>query len=146
MTWTPTEGMRRADAIVGQYADDMAASVHFIVPQIMRSRLFDIVATAIDQALADGSTTGQKALAEKVVNGIGPNLAPTVTWTAKEQGFGEASSHMRVGDDVTVVGGPHAGSYRLASPDMPAPKKRGPKKGSKRKPKAKAAETTGDAP
>lgn len=61
MTWTLTTGMRRADAVVDQYAKDMEQAVAFVVPQIMRSRLFDLVAAAIDQALADAAWATAKS-------------------------------------------------------------------------------------
>lgn len=62
MTWTPSEGMKRAAIVVteigrdyeqacGARADAMPEGI------IMQARLFDAIAKAIDQALADGRVT-----------------------------------------------------------------------------------------
>lgn len=64
MTWKPSDGVKRGDAVVRQYAEDMSRELAFMICPMMQSRLLDLVAQALDQALADGA---EKAAMDKVV-------------------------------------------------------------------------------
>jgi len=52
-TWKPSEGMRRAQPIVAQLAEDGAANDNPLSP-LLQHRMVSVIGSAIDQALGDG--------------------------------------------------------------------------------------------
>ncbi len=159
MTWKPTEGERRADAIVQQYANETESALHFVISQMMRSRLFDAVAKAIDQALADGPILMPDQNWEAVGNGhvewagqMGPLVqVPTAEGVGLNDIFKQTPAPEPDGHALGVALSRLATTMALSHDEQieglkaslereapPAPKKRGRPKGSKAK-KAKAA-------
>lgn len=174
MSWKPTEGQKRADAIIfdleverigaGLNGQDLSMGC-----PMMRSRLFDAVAKALDQALADGA---ERDAMEKVVgNGQGAKIlygnggAGGYSGTVMVEGAGNGHADpddyselatYKVGDHVTIVGdSPIAGdgiitAVTTAPAAEPAPKKRRGRppgsKGAKAKKKAKAGKGLPHAP
>lgn len=119
--WTPSEGLKRADAVVGEIEQAVDAGV---APSVLRHRLTEIVARAIDDAIGVKDVPRHVTL---YTNGHHPVEAITITPTPG----------LATGDMVVVTKGPHEGTYAIGDQITPTKKARGRPKGStKKKPKA----------
>lgn len=159
MTWRPSEGIKRAEPIVGQFHEELTAAGIKMEP-VYQWRLVGLIARALDDAL--GEKSDQDALAAMVkgnghVEDFSVSELPTAAsgWTRDPDGFIPASSPLATADPVgldmpdfpadnlvPIVRDEPPPPVSFETPfDAPAPKKRGRPKGStnKAKKKAKAA-------
>lgn len=151
-TWQPSEGLKRADAVVAEIEQAMEACG--VVPPdgmpmraVLGHRLTEIVANAIDAATGARKTA---SIHVNHTNGHHPSdtVADFVTReppTKKDEAYFGArpkrlsSPGIPDGATVSVAGGPHAGTYVTAVGSDAAPvKKRGRPKGSTKKAKKPA--------
>lgn len=167
MSWKPSEGLKRAEAIVSALEAAQAACGGFgYFSPVLRHRATDIVAQALDQALTDGAT--QDAL-EAMTRAVEPHAAglpnggagytyqgvsvefdpapPTADPVGLDMPDSPAGPTIVVGDGKVV--GPAGVTATIAEQlkhiDKTEPKKRGRPKGStnKAKKKARAAKKAG---
>lgn len=139
--WTPTDGMRRAALITDELLAAGAACNVIIQGDghaVYRQRMMEVIAREIDLALVDKES---------------PNNRPAANGTERVRITNPIAAAMLESEGLVPRGtteqlvkdNAHLATHGVLPPLAPK-KKRGPKKGSKRKAKAKAAETTGDAP
>lgn len=150
-TWQPSEGLKRADAVVAEIEQAMEACG--VVPPdgkpmraVLGHRLTEIVAKAIDDA------RGAKDVPRHVTitsvdpktpdgtvfsNGHVKNGAITITPTPG----------LPDGATVTIANGPHAGTHTFSTVSADTPvKRRGRPKGSKKKAKPAKGDKAPEAP
>ncbi len=148
--WKPSEGLKRADWIVCELCDN-AAAAHNNIGAELRHRMIEVIAKALDQALADGSE--HDALASVVGNGKHP-VHDDYSVTGEAIGVDELSEYAKeVHRDVRKAVKAQMSALastdfpvQVSGPEAPEPKKkRGRPKGSKAK-RAKKAKATAEAP
>ena len=126
MNWKPSEGLKRADAVV---RDMEAAQTAIFGPSggfapIFRHRIMQLIAEAIDQALSDGSE--QDAIAAMTRAGLGNGAAKT-SWAGNDYSVAEPVSHTTSAESLAQGGFAHSVSFPPTAdpvgvdlPDFPA--------------------------
>ena len=171
MTWTPSEGLERAEAIVGGLEIDAGnCGVLSPFPPVYRHRMVEVIARAIDQALEDGA---ERRPFEHQAYGVKPDgvigIISATQYNAAVGDNADAEPELRVGPGEAHKVVPEAYSLRdlkqaasivdweatfpesgtvggILTPEDHAPKTRKRRKAKRRAKKAKAVADNASAP
>ena len=160
MPWKPSEGLKRADSLVTQIEQDAAACgspmAGWSEYRLLRHRMVEVIAKALDQALSDGSeqdalaTLGNGHAAGRPFPTPGPSPSEAIAWgmapaTADHVGFDPGGIDQTVEQHEEGPGAPPPRISLAVPPEEDAKSKRKPKP-KKAKRRAKAAKAPADAP
>lgn len=132
-SWKPTYGLGHAETAAQDIDEAMEACKIMLTPDVralLRHRTVEIIAAALDQALEDGS---EMALVEK--EGPLPGSGDRDDQRPIDMPSGGTTVRANYEPRTQKTMMPYATDAWVTPTEKSAPKKRGPKKGSKRKPR-----------